>query len=150
MLAMAGVTSDLIRDTAEMAGGHAESVYFAEYMPAEVLPRGKKSVELWIRGFSTIFQVIHGMFEAGSIPTAGELEQALSQLPRDKQKIIEAYGKEGAEADSVLRALVYGAKEEWEANEFQDTHCQGGQWDALPACAEHDLDWTLAEVMLVG
>lgn len=82
----------------------------------------------------------------GSIPTTGELKQAISQLPRDKQKPIEAFRKEGAGADTVLSALAYGTKKEWEVDEFEATHCQGGQWVALPT---YDLDWTLEEVMLI-
>jgi hypothetical protein len=130
--------------------GHAGGVYLAQHIPANQLPRGKKSVVQWMEGFATIFGVIHKMFEAGEIPAADALERALGQLPKDKQKFIKAYGKQGAGVDSVLEALIYGAKEEWEHNDFEATHCDGGEWDALPACAEHDLDWTMAEDILIG
>lgn len=128
--------------------GHAGGVYLADYIPEHQIPRGK-SIVLWIEGFAMIFGIIYNMFEAGTIPTSDALERALSQLPKDKQKLVKAYGKRGAEAHSVLEALVYGAKEEWENNEFEATYCEE-EWDALPTCAKHDLNWTLAEDMLIG
>ena len=130
--------------------GHVGGVYLAEHIPEDQLPRGKKSAVSWIEGFAAIFGVIHDMFEAEKIPVADALELALSQLPKNKLKLIKAYGKNGAEVDSVLEALVHGAKEEWEENEFEATHCYDNEWDALPKCAEHDLNWTLTEDMLVG
>jgi hypothetical protein len=150
-LVTAGVASDLVLDTGEMAEefGHAGGVYLAEYIPAHQISRGKKAVVLWIEGFATIFGVIHKMFEAGEIPTADALERALSQLPKDKQKLIKAYGKQGAEVESVLEALVYGAKEEWKGD-FEATYCDDKEWKALPVCAEHDLNWDLALDMLAG
>jgi hypothetical protein len=151
--AVAAVASDLVIDTGEIAEelGHAGGVYLAEYIPEHQIPRGKKSVVLWIEGFATIFGVINHMFEAGKIPTTDALERALSQLPKNKQKLVKAYGKQGAEVDSVLEALVHRAKEEWEVDEFEATYCQcDKEWDALPACAEHDLDWNMAEDMLIG
>ena len=149
--ATAAVASDLILGTGELAkeNGHTGGVYLAHHIPNEKRPRGKKAAALWVEGFSTIFRVIHKMFEDGNIPTIDELGPALSQLPKDKQKLIKAYGKQGAELDSVLEALVSGAKEEWEQNDFEDTHCHGEKWRAMPTCTEHDLDWTLAEDMLI-
>lgn len=149
--ATAAVASDLVLDTGEFAEefGSVGGVYLAHYIPEGILPRGKKAAAQWVEGFSTIFTVIHKMFEAGEIPAVDALECALSQLPRDKQKLVKAYGKMGAEADSVLEALIHGAREEWEQNDFEATHCDD-EWEALPACKEHDLNWTLAEDMLVG
>ena len=149
--ATAEVASDLILDTGELAEefGHTGGVYLAQYIPDERRPRGKKAAALWVEGFSTIFGVIHKMFEDGNIPTIDELESALSQLPKDKQKLIKAYGKQGAGLDSILEALVFGAKEEWEQNDFEGTHCDGKEWRAIPTCKEHDLNWTLAEDMLI-
>jgi hypothetical protein len=86
---------------------------------------------LWAKGFSMIFQVIHNLFEEGIIPTAGELEWVLSKLPNNKQKLFEAYNQEGAQVDFVLKALVYGARDEWEDNDFEGAHCDSGRWDAL-------------------
>lgn len=103
----------------------------------------------WIEAFAAIFGVIRDMFEAGEIPTTEALEHKLSQLPKSKQKLIKAYSKQGAEVDNVLEALVLGAKYEWEENDFEDTHGDL-EWNALPVCAEHDLNWTLAEDMLAG
>ena len=60
-----------------------------------------------------------------------------------------AYGKQGAGLDSVLEALVFGAKEEWEQNDFKAMHCYGKEWHAIPTCMEHDLDWSLAVDMLI-
>ena len=143
------MASDLVLDTGEMAEelGHAGGVYLTEYIPARQVPRGKKAVVLWIEGFATIFGVIHKMFEAGEIPTAGTLERALSQLPKDKQKLIKAYGKQGAKVESVLEALVYGAKDEWE-EDFKAKYGDDKEWKALPVCAEHDMNWDLAVDML--
>lgn len=93
--------------------GDARGTYLAHYVPVEHLPRGKKSVELWIEGFSTIFLTIHNLFEAGAIPSLHNLHEALAQLPKDKQKFVKAYGKKGAELDSALEALIHRAKEEW-------------------------------------
>lgn len=129
--------------------GDARGTYLAHYVPEECLPRGKKSVELWVEGFSTIFSTIATLFEAGKIPDIEILDEALSQLPKDKQKLVKAYGKKGAQLDSVLEALVHRAKEEWE-EEFQDVHCHDSEeWERLPECSEHDLDWTLVEDMLI-
>lgn len=149
--ATAAVASDLIRDTGEFAEefGHIGGVYLAQYIPEEVCPRGKKAAGLWVDGFSTIFGVIHKMFEDGNIPTIDKLEHALSQLPKDKQKLTKAYGKQGAGLDSVLEALVFGAKEDWEQSDFEAVHCNGKKWRAIPTCTEHDLNWTLAEDMLL-
>lgn len=151
-LATAAVASDLVLGTGEFAEefGHVGGVYLAQYISADVHPRGKKAAALWVEGFAAIFAVIREMFKAGKIPTAEALEHALSRLPKDKLKLIKAYGKMGAEADSVLEALVHGAREEWEQNDFEATHCEGDKWDTLPACKEHDLNWTLVEDMLVG
>ena len=134
--ATAAVASDLILDTGEFAEefGHVGGVYLAQYIPAEERPQGKKAAALWVEGFSTIFGVIHKMFEDGNIPTIDELGPALSQLPNDKQKLIKAYGKQGAGLDSVLEALVFGAKEEWEENDFKAAHCVGKKWRAIPTC----------------
>lgn len=128
--------------------GHAGGVYLTQYIPEHLVPRGK-SIVLWIEGFAMIFGIIHTMFEAGTIPTPNALDYALSQLPRDKQRLVKAYRKQSAEVDSVLEALVCGAMEEWENNDFEATHCDE-KWDALPVCAEHDLNWGLAEHMLIG
>ena len=149
--ATAAVASDLIIATGELAEefGHVGCTYLTNYIPGHQIPRGKKAVVQWIEGFAAIFGVIHERFEAGEIPTTEALELTLSQLPKNKQKLIKAYGKQGAEVDAVLEALVQGAKNEWENNDFEATHCDE-KWDALPACAEHDLNWTLAEDMLVG
>jgi hypothetical protein len=150
--ATAAVASDLILDTGEFAEefGHVGGVYLAQYIPREGHPRGKKAAALWIEGFSTIFGVIHKMFEDGNIPRIDHLESALSQLPKDKQKLIKAYGKQGAELDPVLEALIFGAKEKWEQDDFEATHCDSKEWRAIPTCKEHDLNWTLAEDMLIG
>jgi len=135
-----------------MAGefGHVGCTHLTQYIPGEQLPQGKRTTVLWIEGFATIFGVISDMFKAGKIPTADALEYALSQLPKKKMKLVKAYGKTGADVSSVLEALVHGAKEEWEQNEFEATHCDDDEWDALPTCTEHDLNWTVAEDMLVG
>jgi hypothetical protein len=138
-------------DTGEMAieYGHTGGVYLADHIPENQHPRGQKSVALWIEGFSTIFGVIHDIFEAGDTPTTDALEEALGKLPKDKQKLIKAYGKQGAEIESVLDALVAGAKSDWEGNEFEAAHC-GKKWKKLPTCAKHDFDWTLVQDMLAG
>jgi len=148
----AAVATDLIIDTGEFAGeyGHVGCTYLTDYIPGHLIPRGKKTVVQWIEAFAAIFKVIHDMFEAGEIPTTEALEQKLSQLPTSKRKLIKAYGKQGAEVDAVLEALIMGAKYDWEEGDFKDAHCDDEQWDALPACAEHDLNWTLAEDMLAG
>ena len=103
---------------------------------------------MWVEGFSTIFRVIHKLFKDGNIPTIDKLEHALSHLPKDKQKLIKAYGKQGAGLDSVLEVLVFGAKEDWERGDFKAVHCNG-KWRAIPICTEQDLNWTLAEDMLL-
>jgi hypothetical protein len=146
----AAVANDLILGTGELAEelGHTGGVYLSQYIPVEARPQGKKAAPLWVDGFSYIFGVVHEMFEEGNIPTIDELERALSQLPKDKQKLIKAYGKKGARLDSVLEALVFGAKEEWE-NDFKAVHCDGNDWLSLPICTEHDLNWTLVEDMLL-
>jgi hypothetical protein len=148
--ATAAVASDLIRDTGELAEefGDTGGVYLTNYIPGESRPRGKKAAALWVEGFSFIFKVIHEMFEGGNIPLIDELGSALSQLPRDKQQLIEAYGVQGAGLESVLEALVFGAKEDWEQGDFQGAHCDDEEWDAIPPCTKHDLDWTLALDML--
>jgi hypothetical protein len=147
----AAVATDLIIDTGELAGeyGHVGCTYLTNYIPEHVIPRGKKAVVQWIDAFAAIFGVIHDMFEAEEIPATEALERKLSQLPKSKQKLIKAYWKQGAEVDAVLEALVMGAKCDWEEGDFQDAHCDA-KWDAFPVCAEHDLNWTLAEDMLAG
>jgi hypothetical protein len=147
----AAVATDLIIDTGEFAGeyGHVGCTYLTEYIPGHLIPRGKKAVVQWIEAFAAIFGVIRDMFEAGEIPTTEALEHKLSQLPKSKQKLIKAYSKQGAEVDNVLEALVLGAKYEWEENDFEDTHGDL-EWNTLPVCAEHDLNWTLAEDILAG
>jgi hypothetical protein len=129
--------------------GHVGGVYLANHVPMELIPRGKKSIALWIEGFATIFHVIHTMFEAGEIPKLDALERALVQLPKDKQKLIKAYGKQGAEVGSVLEALIRGAQDEWEQGDFQAAHCIEEDWDALPTCDKHDQDWNMAVDQLV-
>lgn len=144
------VASDIILDTGDFAEelGHTGGVYLSHYIPLENRPRGKKAAPLWVEGFSTIFSVIHQIFEDGNIPTIDKLEHELTKLPKDKQKLIKAYGKQGAGIDHVLKALIYGAKDDWE-NDFQDAHCDGEEWLTLPTCKEHDLNWTLAEDALI-
>lgn len=147
----AAVASDLILDTGELAEelGHTGGVYLAHHIPNEKRPQGKKAAPLWVEGFSFIFGVIHEMFEDGKIPMIDELERELIQLPKDKQKLIKAYGKQGAGLDSILEALVFGAKEEWEQGDFEGAHCYDDKkWEAIPTCTKHDLDWTLAVDML--
>jgi len=150
--ATAAVASDTVLDTGEFAEefGDVGGVYLAQYIPVEVRPRGKKAAPLWVEGFSTIFLVIHKVFEGGNIPTVDQLDLALSRLSKDKQKLINAYGKQGAELESVLEALVFGAKEDWEQHNFERAHCDGKKWRAIPTCTEHDLNWDLALDMLVG
>ena len=129
--------------------GDAAATHLAQYIPGECLPRGKKSVELWVEGFSTIFLTIRNLFKAGKIPGIDTLEEALGQLPKDKQKFVKAYGKKGAELDSVLEALVHKAREEWEAD-FQDVYCgKESGWDRLSKCSKHDLAWITVEDMLI-
>lgn len=104
---------------------------------------------LWLEGFSAIFRVIHDIFEAGKIPSLIALLEALHKLPKDKLKLVQAYEK-STEIESALEALVRRAKEDWEW-EFKDIHCDSDMgWDALPVCAKHDFDWSLARDMLVG
>jgi len=149
--ATAAVASDLILDTGEYAEefGHVGGVYLACHIPVDVHPRGKKAAGLWVQGFSTIFHAIREIFEGGNIPHVEELDRTLSRLPKDKQKLISAYGKQGAELDSVLEALVAGAEEDWKAGQFEAAH-DGKKWRALPRCSEHDLNWDLALDVLVG
>jgi hypothetical protein len=45
--------------------GHVGGIYLAQYIPGELIPRGKKSVVMWIEGFAAIFGVIHEMFGPG-------------------------------------------------------------------------------------
>ena len=149
--AVAGVASDVVRDTGEMAieHGDAAATYLAQYVPAECLPRGAKSVELWVEGFSIIFLTIHNLFEAGKIPEIDILGEALCQLPKDKQRFVKAYRKKGASLECVLEALVYRAQEEWE-EDFQDVHCdEDSGWDELPECSKHDFEWTIIEDLLI-
>ncbi|KAJ7163830.1 hypothetical protein C8R43DRAFT_1122792 [Mycena crocata] len=77
-------------------------------------------------------------FEAGRIPTISELEKL--EDSKEKKKFYQWYAKEGAGGEEVLKALVRGAKDEWE-DEFEDTHCDSEEWDALPTCKKHDFDW---------
>lgn len=106
---------------------------------------------LWIDAYAFIFKVISVMFKQGNIPTADALERALGQLSsKDMQKLVTAYGKQGAKLNSVLKAVVCTSKTEWEEEDFEAIHCHSKEWDALPACAEHDLNWALAEKMLTG
>ena len=114
-----------------MPRGHVEDVNFAKYILREELPHGKRSIVLWAKGFSMIFQAIHNLFEEGIILTAGELEWVLSKLPNNKQQFFEAYNQDEVEVDFVLKALVYGARDEWEDNDFEGAHCDSGRWDAL-------------------
>ena len=148
--AVAAVASDLVRDTGELAGelGHVGAVYMTQHIPQEELPRGKKAAALWVDGLSTIYGVIYEMFKAGHIPTEPALLEALEKLPKSDETLVEAYTKH-TEIEHALSGLVRQAKQEWD-DEFQDTYCDDKKWRKLPVCAEHDLDWTMAEDMLVG
>jgi len=88
------------------------------------------------------------MFKAGRIPTEPALLEALEKLPKSDQILVRAYTKH-TEIEHALSGLVLQAKEDWEG-EFQETHCGGKGWRKLPVCAKHDLDWGLAEDVLVG
>jgi hypothetical protein len=49
----------------------------------------------------------------------------------------------------VVRALVQGAKDEWENEEFEDTYGDA-TWDALPTCQRHDFRWSeVLDVLLM-
>jgi len=120
----------------------------AHHIPHEELPRGKKAAALWVEGLSTIFRVIYKMFKAGSIPTEPALLEALDKLPKSDRILVGAYAKH-TEIEHALSALVQQAKYEWE-DDFQEIHCDDKRWDRLPACAKHDLDWSMAEDVLVG
>lgn len=118
-----------------------------QHIPVDELPRGRKSMKPWLDGFSTLYSVIHTMFEAGRIPTLDVMEEEVGRLPMAKQKSVRAY-LQYTEIEYALSGLVRQAKEEWE-DEFEDTHCDE-KWERLQACAEHDFDWILAEDMLAG
>ncbi|KAJ6567405.1 hypothetical protein DFH09DRAFT_1156882 [Mycena vulgaris] len=149
--ATAGVAQDLIRGTGELAGeyGHVGGVYLAHHIPRKHLPAGKKAAPLWVDAFAMMFKFITDIFEAGRIPTAGELERTLGD-DRKGIKIAKAYMKQGADCEQVLSALVLGAKSDWEEGDFQDAYCGDEKWDALPTCEKHDCNWSLAEDALVG
>ncbi|KAJ7705674.1 hypothetical protein B0H16DRAFT_1589573 [Mycena metata] len=147
----AAVAPDLILATDDLAEthGHAGGTYLAQYMPAGVLPRGKKAAPEWVAGFAMLFGVIKGIFDAGRIPTAEELEKTLD-LPENAKhaKLWKAYAKKDADCEMVLEALVRGAKYDLEEGDFQDAW--GEELDALPSCDDHDFDWNLVEDVLVG
>lgn len=152
MTAVASLASGLIIDTGEFAEefGHAGGVYLSHFIPAESIPNGKKSVVAWIEGFSYMFTVIRELFEKGEIPTFDKLTETLNNLPKDKKKLVKAYGKAGANVENILEALIGGAKHEWEDGDFQVSFCDcdwddsiDPKWDDLPTCKKHDLDWTL-------
>lgn len=136
-----------------MAGiyGHVGATYLTDYIPAEVIPRGKKAAPKWIEGFALIFGTIHEIFNKGEIPTVGKLEDTLRGLPRDKIKLIDAWGKAGAEVDMALEALVQQAEMDWE-EDFEATHGDSPEWRkaSKSKCPKHDLNWVLAVDMLVG
>jgi hypothetical protein len=148
LVVTAGVAQDLIRDTGDLAGvyGYVGPTYLAEYMPANVLPRGKKAAAQWVEGFGMLFEVISEIFDAGMVPTPDELEQMLALAKNKKrQKLLRYYAINGASNEDVLEALVMGAKYDWEEGEFKDTYCEDEeQWDELPTCATHDFDWDTA------
>ncbi|KAJ6567401.1 hypothetical protein DFH09DRAFT_1471673 [Mycena vulgaris] len=146
----ASVAQDLVRDTGELAGelGHVGGVYLSWHIPREHLPEGTKVAPLWVEGFAMMFEVITDIFEAGKIPTAGELERTLV-YDRRGTKIAQMYMKQGADCEQVLSALVWGAKSEWEEGHFEEVHCHE-EWDALPTCKKHDFNWSSAEDALVG
>ncbi|KAJ7762722.1 hypothetical protein DFH07DRAFT_813213 [Mycena maculata] len=149
----AEVAQDLVRHTGEFAEefGHTGGVYLAHHIDREYLPEGTQAAPLWVEGFSAMFEVIADIFESGRIPTAHQLDNATGDLRyKEKWHLFQAYGRQGADAESVLEALVYGAKDDWEDGEFEDTHCEGEEWTALPTCPEHDFDWDLALDILAG
>ncbi|KAJ6543931.1 hypothetical protein B0H19DRAFT_1169004 [Mycena capillaripes] len=148
----AGVAQDLVRDTGELAGeyGHVGATYLANYMSADLLPRGKKAAGDWVEGFSMLFEIISQVFEDGKIPTADEVDKALELANRSQLKLFTAYAKKGAGCEDALEALVRGAKSDWEGEDFKDTYCEEEEWNALPTCAKHDFDWNLAIDMLAG
>jgi len=148
---VAAVASDLVRDTGEFAGefGHVGVVYMAKHIPPEEHPRGKKAAAQWVKGLSTLYSVIYKMFKAGRIPTEPALMETLEKLSKSDKTLVVGFTKY-TEIEHALSGLVQQAKEEW-ADEFQETHCDGDKkWRKLPVCAEHDLDWTMVEDMLVG
>ena len=88
------------------------------------------------------------MFKAGRIPTEPALLEALEKLPKSDKILVRGYAKH-TEIEHALSGLVSQAKQEWE-DEFQETYCDDKKWCELPICAKHDLDWSLAEDVLVG
>ncbi|KAJ7122946.1 hypothetical protein C8R44DRAFT_158355 [Mycena epipterygia] len=144
----AAVASDLVRHTGELAGeyGHVGPVYLTNFLPAGITPRGKKAAPLWVEAFAVLFEVIADIFKAGKIPTADLLEQTIAR-DKGKKKHFDVYRKQGADCEQLLQALVYGAKYEWEENDFAEAHCSE-EWEALPACKKHDFDWGMAEDVL--
>ncbi|KAF8064399.1 hypothetical protein FPV67DRAFT_1782666 [Lyophyllum atratum] len=150
LMTIAGVASDIILDTGDMDAeeGHIGCTYLSQYIPRDQIPDGQEAVTLWIKGFAAIFSVIYKIFKAKKIPTLTAIEHSLSRLKGDQQKALEVF-RDYTDMDLVIEALVYGAKEEWTGDEFLDTYdSYANEWDALSACAEHDLNWTTALVML--
>ncbi|KAJ7047879.1 hypothetical protein C8F04DRAFT_1060381 [Mycena alexandri] len=147
----AAVAPDLILATDDLVETHGRvgQTYLSHYMPAGVLPEGKPAALQWVKGFAMLFGVIKGIFDAGGIPTAEELERTLD-LPENAKhaELWKAYAKKGADCEMVLEALVRGAKCEWEDNDFEEVWDE--QLDALPSCDDHDFDWDLAEDVLVA
>ncbi|KAF7330886.1 Non-histone chromosomal protein 6 [Mycena venus] len=150
----AAVAQDLVRDTGDLAGsfGHVGGVYLAHYINREHLPVGRVAATRWVEGFSIVFDVIHEIFEAGKIPDAREVEETifLTQHKNNRGELARAYATQGAGYEDVLEALVMGAKYDWEEGDFKEAHCDRSEWDALPTCAKHDFDWSLAEDVLTG
>ncbi|KAJ6567404.1 hypothetical protein DFH09DRAFT_1471684 [Mycena vulgaris] len=144
------IAHDMVRDSGDLAIEFADAghVYLAEYIPSEDLPRDKQDIAQWIQGFAMIFKVISEIFEAGRIPNVSQVEQTLVG-DEAKLKFYQMYAMKGADCRSVLEALVCGAREDWESGHFRAAHCDSKpEWEALPLCAEHDVDWLMAEAAL--